>query len=121
MTTQEFTQFVLGSKSNFPTEPFDEAAAKEVAHLVSGSMIYRLYESLISSGYNMDEITEHLEMLSDTGNHFGLLYFVFMLTDAVNEALPAQFAELTANRTLAPYLASALIEDWFDFHGDYGT
>ena len=69
----------------------------------------------------MDEVTEHLEMLCDTGNHFGLLYFIFMLTDAVNESLPAQFAELTTNHATAPYLASALMEDWLDFHGDYGT
>jgi len=43
-----------------------------------------------------------------------------MLADVVNEALPAQFVELTANCATAPYLASAIIEDWLDFHGDYG-
>ncbi len=121
MTTHEFAQFVLGGGAQSPAEPLDEAAAKEVAQLVSGSLIYRLYESLITSGYDMDEATQHLEMLYDSGNHFGLLYFVFMLTDAMNEALPAQFAELTANCATAPYLASALMEDWLDFHGDYGT
>lgn len=121
MTTHEFAQFVLGGGARTPAEPIDEDAMKEVAQLVSGSLIYRLYESLITNDYDMEEVTEHLEMLTDTGNPFGLLYFVFMLTDATNEALPAQFAELTANRATAPYLASALIEDWLDFHGDYGT
>ena len=121
MTTHEFAQFVLDSKAQSPVEPIDEAATKEVAQLVSGSLIYRLYERLITNDYNVDEVTEHLEMLCDTENCFGLLYFVFMLTDAVNEALPAQFAELTANRATVPYLASALMQDWLDFHSDYGT
>jgi hypothetical protein len=121
MNTHAFTQFVLGDSAQSPAEPTDETVAKEVAQLVSGSLIYRLYEGLINNGYDMDEVTEHLEMLCDTENHFGLLYFIFMLTDAVNEALPAQFAELTANRATAPHLASALMEDWLDFHGDYGT
>lgn len=56
---------------------------KEVSQLVSGSLIYRLYEKLITHDYDMDEVTEHLEVLCDTENHFGLLYFVFILTDAV--------------------------------------
>jgi hypothetical protein len=119
MTTHEFAQFILGMRAQSPAEVVDETAIQEVAQLVSGSLIYRLYESLIVNDYDMDELTEHLEMLCDTQNPFGLLYFVFMLTDATNTALPAQFAELTANRTTAPYLASALIEDWLDFHGDY--
>jgi len=120
MNTHAFTQFVLSGSAQSPAEPTDEAAAKEVAQLVSGSLIYRLYENLSNNDYDTDEVTDHLEMLSDTGNHFGLLYFVFMLADVVNEALPAQFVELTANCATAPYLASAIIEDWLDFHGDYG-
>ncbi|MDR3363510.1 MAG: hypothetical protein LBS91_00945 [Clostridiales Family XIII bacterium] len=121
MTTHEFAQFVLRIGAQSPTEATDEAAAKEIAQLVSGSLIYRLYESLIINGYNMDDVTEHLEMLCDAENHFGLLYFIFVLTDAVNEELPDRFAELIANRATAPYFASALIEDWLDFHEDYGN
>ena len=121
MTTYEFTQFLLRIGAQHLTEPIDEAAVKEVAQLVSGNLIYRLYSKLITNDYNLNEVTEHLEMLCDTGNHFGLLYFIFMLTDAVNEALPAQFAEFSANHAFVPYLASALMDDWFDFHEDYGT
>jgi hypothetical protein len=121
MNTQEFTQFILAPNAQTPNEQIKESAIKEVAQLVSGSLIYRLYEKLILVDYDMDEVTEHLEMLCEVENYFGFIYFVFMLTDAVNEELPAQFAELTANRAAVPYLASALIEDWLDFHGDYGT
>jgi len=121
MTTHEFAQFILRIGSQSPVEVTDESAAKEIAQLVSGNLIYRLYESLIINDYNMDEVTEHLEMLCDTKNHFGLLYFIFILTDAVNEALPDRFAELIANRATAPYFSSALIEDWLDFHNDYGN
>jgi hypothetical protein len=121
MTNHEFVRLILDTGAQSPAKPTDETAAKDTAQLVSGNLVYRLYEGLITNDYDMDEVTEHLEMLSATGNHFGLLYFVFMLTDAVNETLPARFAELAANRATAPYLASALMEDWLDFHGDYGT
>ena len=119
MNTQEFTQFVLSVEAHTPTEQIDEPAVKEVAQLVSGSLLYRLYEKLVISDYDMDEVTEHLEMLCEVENYFGFIYFVFMLTDATNEELPAQFAELAANRAAVPYLASAIMEDLLDFHGDY--
>jgi hypothetical protein len=79
------------------------------------------FQWALNNGYEMDEVTDHLEMLCDTENHLALLYFVFILTDAVSEALPPQFAELTSNPAAVPYLASAIVEDWLDFHGDYGT
>jgi hypothetical protein len=121
MTTHEFAQFILHARTQSLAGPMDESAVKDVAQLISGSLIYHLYESLITNDYDPDEVTKHLETLCDTGNHFGVLYLVFILTDAVNESLPDQFVELTANHTTAPYLASALTEDWLDFHHDYGT
>ena len=44
MTTHGFTQFLLKDRGQSPAEPIDEAAAKDVAQLVSGSLVYRLYE-----------------------------------------------------------------------------
>ena len=119
MTTQEFAQFILDNREKTSKEPIDESAAKDVAQLISGSLIYRLYESLIVNGYDMYILTEHLEMLYDTQNHFGLLYFIFILSDAANEALPERFGAMTANPTLVPYLSAAMIEDWLDFHTYY--
>jgi len=121
MNTHGFSQYVLNNKVQSPETPIDEAAAKEVAQLISGSLVYRLYENLIVNDYDMDAVTEHLEMLCDTQNHFGLLYFVFILCDATNEALPERFENMTANIDLVPYLSAAIIEDWLDFHGDYGS
>lgn len=54
MTTHEFSQFVLGIGDQSPAEPIDKSAAKEVAQLVSGSLIYRLYGSLITNDYNVN-------------------------------------------------------------------
>jgi hypothetical protein len=121
MTTHGFTQFVLNNRVQSPAEAIDEAAVRDVAQLISGSLIYRLYESLIENDYDMDALTEHLEMLFDTENHFGLLYFVFILSDATEESLPEKFEGMTANPSLVPYLSGAIIEDWLDFHGDYGS
>ena len=121
MTTHEFSQFILNNKNKSLAMPIDESAAKEVAQLISGSLIYRLYENLIANDYDMDIMTEHMEMLFDTENHFALLYFVFILCNAVDEELPEQFEHMTTNVNLVPYLSAAIIEDWLDFNGDYGS
>lgn len=121
MNTHGFSQYILNNKVQSSAVPIDEAAAKDVAQLISGSLVYRLYENLIVNDYDMDAVTEHLEMLYDTQNHFGLIYFVFILCDAANEALPERFENITANFDLVPYLSASIIEDWLDFHGDYGN
>ena len=121
MTTHGFTQFLLKDREQSQAELIDEAAAKDVAQLISGSLVYRLYESLVTNDYDMDAVTGHLEMLFDTENHFALIYFAFMLCDATNEALPERFEGMAADPFLIPYLSAAIIEDWLDFHGDYGS
>ena len=68
MNTQEYSRFLLEYQDKTPVEPFDESAAKDIAQLVSGSLIYRLYESLVTSDYPMGAVTEHLEMLYKTDN-----------------------------------------------------
>ena len=119
MTTLGFSHSILKNVVQSPENRIDEAAAIEAAQLISGSLIYRLYESLIRTDYDMDVVTEHLEMLFDTDNHFALLYFVFILCDATDVALPERFTNMTVNAELAPYLSGAIIDDWFDFHNDY--
>ena len=119
MTTHDFSQHILENKKRLSAKPTDETAIKDMAQLISGSLVYRLYENLIANDYDMDAVTEHFEMLCDTQNHIGLLYFVFILCDAVDEALPKNFESMTANSDFAPYLSAAILEDWFDFHGDY--
>ena len=73
MTTLGFSHSILKNVVQSPKDQIDEAAAIEAAQLISGSLIYRLYESLIRTDYDMDAVTEHLEMLFDTDNHFALL------------------------------------------------
>jgi len=119
MTTHGFSQFVLNNRVQASADVVDVVAAKDVAQLISGSLIYRLYESLVEHDYDMDVVTEHLEMLFDTENHYGLLYFIFILSDATDEALPDRFEGMLINPSLVPYLSGAIIEDWLDFHDDY--
>jgi len=53
MTTHGFSQFILNNKVQSPEDVIDEAAAKDVAQLISGSFIYRLCERLIEHDYDM--------------------------------------------------------------------
>jgi hypothetical protein len=63
----------------------------------------------------MDAISQHLEKLYDSGNHFGLVYFIFILANAVEFIIPFQFTEMSANDSLVPILSSAIMEDWLEY------
>lgn len=119
MTAQEFTRYAadFGERKISPVK--DETAANEAAQLISGSLVYRLYEAICANDYNLQTVTAHLEMLYDSGNHFGLVYYIFMLADGTNVGLPERFAEFAVTASLVPYLSAALIEDWLDFHEDF--
>ena len=78
-----------------------------------------MYESLEKMNFGLAAVTTHLEMLYDSGNHFGLVYYVLMLTEAANVELPERYAETAVTAVLVPYLSAAIIEDWLDFHEDF--
>jgi hypothetical protein len=116
MSTYEFIEYLLqAKKENSGTMIVDEASALERAQLVSGSFVYPLYGTLWQLHFDMDAITEHLEYLYDSGNHFGLIYFIFMLADAADYSLPLLFSETSAINELVPILSAAIIEDWLDY------
>lgn len=116
MTPNEYVQIILQEKKGeSPPKTVDEAAAYEVAQLLSGNFTYLLYESLWMNHFEMDSITQHLENLYDSKNHFGLVYFIFILTNAVDFAMPAQFVEMSGQDKLIPFLSAAIIEDWLDY------
>ena len=116
MTINEYIQFVLEVKKESPlSQTVDEATAYEAAQLISGSFTYLLYEALWMNDFDVESITQHLEKLYDSENHFGLLYFVFMLANAVAFTVPAKFTEMSATDTLVPYLSAAIIEDWLEY------
>jgi len=119
MTTYEFTQFVAENMVQQPSPLPEKSAAIEIAHLISGSLIYRLYASMIANEYDMDMTTEYLNMLHSQDNHFGLLFYIFMLCDATNTELPERFTEAVTNPFLAPFLSDAMLADWIDFHDAY--
>jgi len=79
MTTYEYAQLVLDAKKETPPRSIDEPAAYEVAQLTSGSFTFLLYEALWVNDFDMKTITQHLENLYDSEDHFGLVYFLFIL------------------------------------------
>ena len=116
MTSYEYALFVLEERGRQDQScEIDEVAAFEVAQLVSGSFIFPLCESLLVNGFDMDGITDHLEYLYDSGNHYGLLYFVFILANAVDFIVPLRFSEMSARDEFVPIMSAAIIEDWVDY------
>jgi len=117
MTTNEFVECLLQlKKEGQKTAIKDETAAYKAAQLISGSFVFPLYGALWQNDFDMETITEHLEDLYDSGNHFGLVYFVFILSDAVDFVLPLSFSEMSANDKFVPILSAAIIEDWLDYN-----
>jgi hypothetical protein len=119
MTANEYTQATLEAKTEItlsPSQTTDEAATYEAAQLISGSFTYLLYEALWMNFFDMVAITQHLESLYDSANHFGLVYFIIILTNAVEFSVPVQFTEMSANDVLVPILSAAIIEDWLDYN-----
>jgi len=120
MTTNEYAQIILESQNIKPTtEKVDEAAAYEAAQLVSGSFTLTLFETMCESNYDMEATKQRLESLFDSENHFGLVYFIFILANAVDITVPIQFSEMSANDRLVPFLSSAIIDDWMDYDLTY--
>ena len=117
MTTNEYVQFILEvKKENLAPRTIDEAAASDAAQLISGSFIYSLYEALWMDYIDVESITQHLESLYDSNNHHGLVYFIILLADAIAFSVPATLTEMSATDALIPYLSSAIIEDWLEYH-----
>ena len=119
MTTYEYAQFILQIKKEaYPPKLIDESAAYETAQLFSGSFTCLLYEALWINDFDMDTITQHLESLYDGNNHFGLIYFIFILANAVEFIIPVQFSEISANEALVPVLSAVIIEDWLEYDSE---
>jgi hypothetical protein len=98
------------------SENIYEDLAYEAAQLLSGSFTYLLYRALWADFYDLEAINKHLEYLYDNEDHYGLLYFIAMLADAVSSDIPVIFSQMSANKKLVPVLSSAVIEDWLEYH-----
>ena len=116
MTTNEYAMSILQIKKEvLPPQIVDESAAYEAAQLFSGSFTYLLYEALWVNFFDMQTITRHIESLYDSENHFGLVYFIFILANATEFNVPVLFTEMSANEALVPFLSAAIIEDWLEY------
>jgi len=117
MTSNEYVDFLLQVKKETQEEIMaDEVAAYEAAQLVCGSFVFPLYGALWQNDFDMEAITMHLETLYDTENHHGLIYIIFILSDAVDFVLPRPYSEMSACDMHVPILSAAIIEDWIEFH-----
>ena len=118
MTTYEYIESVLELKrEGRQTKIIDESAAYEAASLASACFTYPLYEMLWTNFFDMETLMKHMEYLYDSKNYYGLIYFMFILADAVDYSIPIQLTEMSANDALIPALAAAIIEDWFEYDG----
>jgi len=116
MTTNEYAMSILQvRKEDVPSKTVDKTAAYEAAQLFSGSFTYLLYEALWVNYFDMETVTQHIKNLYDSENHFGIIYFIFILANAAEFTVPALFTEMSANDTLVPFLSAAIIEDWIEY------
>ena len=116
MTSNEYIQAILQErKETCSLKTTNESSAYEVAQLISGSFIIPLYEVLWENFFDMAIITQQLEKMHDSEDHYGLVYFTFILANAVDLTIPYQFTEMSANDSLVPILSAAIIEDWLEY------
>ncbi len=113
MSAQKYIKLFIASRNEIGSGRCEEVAG-EVSQLVSGSFAYALYEHAEQAGIETDSITQHLEELYDSANHFGLIYFIIFFADAVEFTLPKEFIAMSLKNDLAPMLSAAIIEDWLD-------
>lgn len=60
------------SKSETESAPIDENTAIEVSDFVGGSFVYALFEFVNRAELDTEPITQHLESLYDSENHYGI-------------------------------------------------
>ena len=120
MTTNEYMQILFDAQGQQDEiAEIDEVAACEVAQLVSGSFTYLLYEAVWINHIDIESVSRHIERLYESENHFGLVYFIFLLSNSVELIIPLQYSEMTANYNLVPILSAAVYEDWMECVTEY--
>jgi len=111
MKANEFIKFILSVRNEIPQTIIDESAAYSMAQITSAGFIHKLCEQLRANDFDVGTITAHIEDMHDSENHFGVIYFLFLIADCVDFELPLQFAQLATNDLCVPILSSVLIED----------
>ena len=117
MTTSEFIEYLLTEEQSERT--IDEKAAYEAASLVTGSFVYNLYELLWLNDLSVPAITAHLQKMYDGNENRALLYFVVLLANAIEFALPSEFFKMSVKEQIVPILSAAFIDDWLEVDNEY--
>ena len=113
--TEYINEIINTSQDETLLESVQEDSAYEAAMLLSGSFIYPLYGALWVEHYDMDSICKKLMELYWTDNHYGFVYFIALLANAVDYEIPTIFTQMSANDKLVPILSSAVLDDWIDY------
>ena len=111
MKTNEFIKFILAVRNDIPQKDIDEETAHSMAQITSAGFIHKLCEQLRRNDFDVEAVTAHIEDMYDNENHFGVIYFLFLLASCVDFELPIQFAQLATNDLCVPILSGVLIED----------
>jgi len=114
MTTNEYIEMFLMSRTEAMPNKVDEETAIEISQLVSGSFVYPLFESVTQAEYDTNAIIQHLEDLYDSANYFGFIYFIMFLAETTGCILPSELYILSLKNDMVPILAAAIIDDWLD-------
>ena len=113
MTSREYLDELFRDETGADNvAPCSDKAAGEFTQLVSGSFVPVLVELLWLEFHDLERITDHLEQLYDTGQHYGVVYLAYILANSVDLIIPLQFAEASSRADLIQPMAEALLEDW---------
>ena len=115
MTTQEIIEVLLQERGKEEIKLYDDAI-DEVAQLISGSFVFPLYGALWQNFFDMDAISEHIKEMYDNNNHLALIYFVILLADVADYALPNEYFIMIVHEINVPALSSAIVADWMEYH-----
>lgn len=81
---------------------------------MTGSFVYNIYELLWLNDLSVPTITAHLQKLYDSKENSALLYFVVLLSNAIEFVLPSEFFKMSVKEQIVPILSTAFIDDWLD-------
>ena len=117
MTAYEIVETILQIRKERKDDiMLDEAAINELSELVCGSFIYQLYENLWQNFLDVEVITDHLKYLYENDKHFGLVYFILLLAEAIDYVIPHEYIKMSTINLHIPILSDAVISDWLYYH-----
>lgn len=112
ITTSEYLELLI-MKKEVPPTPVSTDITNEVIYKIHEDFVIPLYESMLMDYDNdIEVITEHIVKLYNTSNHFGLIYFFFMLADIMAIELPDELVKMSLTDDFVSAFSESLYESW---------